>query len=288
MTLDGDGIWSERGDIWTTGTTGDTAVAVVCCLHGDERCGKSAIERVVSAYGEGGSIAGVKFVLANPLAYERGDRYVDEDLNRAFPGDPESDSHERRLAPRLLEELRGHVVLDIHSTVSSPTPFALFQRRTEAVFEAVRNTGIERVLDIGFVDGGLIRHVDGVSVEFDKTDPGGAAERAYRTVRTFLANFGLIDAAQRRSDPVVYRIYDEIPKTQDGFDLLAANFEEVPEGAVFARREDAELRADEAFYPVLMSEEGYDDIYGFKSVREGRLSAWRVQYGDGPGDGDRE
>lgn len=280
MTLAGEGMWEERGGPRTSRTVGDTSVAVVCCLHGDEVCGRRAIERVVAEYGKRGGVAGVKFVLANPRAYERGRRFVDEDLNRAFPGDLESDSHERRLAARLLDELRGHVVLDLHSTVSDPTPFALFQRRTEPTFEAVRNTGLDRVLDIGFVDGGLIGHVDGVSVEFDKTDRERATEEAYETVVAFLGNYGLVDAEGRRSDPTVYRIFDEIPRERDGFDLLGTNFERVTEGDTFARREGAIVRAEGTFYPVLASERGYEERYGFKAAREGRLSEWRLAHRD--------
>jgi hypothetical protein len=41
---------------------------------------------------------------------------------------------------------------------------------------------------------------------------------------------------------------------------------------VFAHRDDESLRADEPFYPVLMSTAGYDDMVGFKAERVGRLS----------------
>jgi predicted deacylase len=277
MTLANE-VWSERGDVWTTGSTGETTVAVVCCLHGDEPCGKRAVERLLAEYGD---VEGAKFVLANPRAYERGERYVEADLNRTFPGDPDADTDERRLAPRVLEELRGHVVLDVHATESRPTPFALFHRRTDAVFEAARNTGIERVIDIGFVEGGLIGHVDGVSVEFDRTDPEGAAEGAYRTTRNFLANYGLIDAEPAGADPVVYRVYDEIPKEREGFELLFENFERVGAGEVFARDGREVIEAGGTFYPVLTSEEGYEDIYGFEAEQEGRLPAPCREYPQG-------
>jgi hypothetical protein len=37
--------WSERDGLWTVGDPAASAVAVVCCLHGDEPCGKRAVER---------------------------------------------------------------------------------------------------------------------------------------------------------------------------------------------------------------------------------------------------
>jgi succinylglutamate desuccinylase len=268
-TPEAGGPWTDRGGFWTVGSPERTEVAVVCCLHGDEPCGKLATERVL---GEHGELEDVTFVLADPLAYERGQRYVDEDLNRAFPGTPDAGSHERRLAARLVETFRDHLVLDVHSTVSAPTPFALIGSRTPRVREAARRTGIGRVVDVGYVGGGMIGHLDGVAVEVDGADRRRGTDAAYRAILDFLGSYGLVEADHRRADPVLYRVYDDIPKSVDGLDLCRENFERVHEGEVFARGEGTAYHAGETFYPVLTSEGGYDDIYGFRAVREGQLS----------------
>jgi hypothetical protein len=116
-----------------------------------------------------------------PSAHEPGVRRLDEDLDRAFPGDPDADSHERRLAARLLDALSGQLVIDIHSTVSRPTPFALVYARDERVLEAARCTGVGRLVDGGVVDGGLIGELDGAAVEVCGTDRRREAARRPRT-----------------------------------------------------------------------------------------------------------
>lgn len=267
------GVWSERDGVWTVGDPEESEVAVVCGVHGDEPCGKRAVERIVD---ERGDLDGATLVLANPRACERGRRYVDEDFNRAFPGDPASDAYERRLAARLSEILDDHLVLDLHSTASRPTPFALFQRRDDRIYDAVRDTGVDRAVDVGRIDGGLIGELDGVAVEVDGTDRRRGTAAAYEIAAGFLASYGLVDAEPRRSDPVVYRV----PKRHDSFEIVPDNFERIGAGEVFARGGDEPVRTDESFHPVLVSEGGYDEIYGFRAVRAGRLSG---RTGDGRG-----
>lgn len=72
---------------------GTPELALVACLHGDERCGETAVERVLAE--KPALKRSVRFVVANEEAIAANDRYVDEDLNRAFPGDPT----ERRTKP---------------------------------------------------------------------------------------------------------------------------------------------------------------------------------------------
>ncbi|MDY6780920.1 MAG: succinylglutamate desuccinylase/aspartoacylase family protein, partial [Halobacteria archaeon] len=77
---------------------GEASLAVVGSIHGDEPSGAEAIRRVLNEdleYSEA-----VKFVVANPRALEAGERYVDVDMNRNFPGDSESDEVEERLAAK--------------------------------------------------------------------------------------------------------------------------------------------------------------------------------------------
>lgn len=289
MTTDPPGVWSKHGEIWTVEPPGGTSVAVVACVHGDEVCGKRAIERVISEHGE---VDGVKFVLANPRAYAQGKRYIDDDLNRVFPGNPEAKSYERRLAAQLWDEFEDHIVLDLHSTVSAPTPFALFQNWTKRVYDAVRALQVRWVVDIGFVEGGMIGHFDGVSVEFDKKHPQRAADEAYDIVTQFLAINDYIDVESKESDPFLYRITERIPKEREGFEVVRGNFEEIYKGDMFARRQggvarpyDAffpflTVRADEPFHPVLVSDGGYEDIYGFKSRAEGPISKSEGKFED--------
>ena len=98
-------------------------VAVVGALHGDEPCGARAIERLRA---EAPTVdRPVKLIVANEEALERNLRYIDEDLNRAFPGDPNAETLEGRLAYDIGREVRNCTTLSLHATQSYGKPFVL-------------------------------------------------------------------------------------------------------------------------------------------------------------------
>jgi len=73
----------------------------------------------------------VRLIVANEAALDAGVRYLDADLNRSFPGDPDAESHEARLADELLDALDGCSTLAIHSTQSYAEPFAVVDSMDE-------------------------------------------------------------------------------------------------------------------------------------------------------------
>ncbi|RBI63690.1 succinylglutamate desuccinylase [halophilic archaeon] len=253
-----------------TETVGDGTpdLAVVACLHGDEQCGKSAIGNLLAERPV--LDRAVQFVVANEAAIAANVRFVDEDLNRAFPGNPDGDTYESRLAAELLAELRDRRVLDLHSTHSHPVPFALVDGLDETRRNLVRATGLDRVVDIGHIPGGLISHVAGVAVECGYVGTATAERNAERVLRNFLGATGALDVPFDESDPEVYRVMGVAAGRE--YEFVGRNFERVEAGETFASRDGDELQADEPFYPVLMSTEGYDEMVGFCAERLGRLS----------------
>ena len=235
--------------------------AVVACVHGDETCGWHAVNRL-KAHG----IAfrkPLKFVLANERAWKLGLRYCDEDLNRVAPGDRDSTVHERRLAARLLHELDGLKVLDIHSTESRSCPFAIVVGRTEATLRLAQSTGLRRVIDMRHVPGGLTETLDGVAIECGYHDAQSAARLAFDTLRHFLAAEGIIAGPVERPEMEVYEVFEVAAGA--GFEVVAENFTRVEAGEVYAHKGTTVRRAETPFYPVLMSNDGYADLIGFKA-----------------------
>lgn len=233
----------------------DPEVAVVGLIHGDEPAGKKAIEEAKTWEFQ----KPVKFVLANEKAFRRDERYVEEDLNRAFPG---SDSHEGRLAERLLEELRGLKVLDIHSTHSYDRPFATTNSFEGLEREMIRATGVDYAVKFDKGIGALMEHVTGIVVETGHQGSPEAAENAVEIIRRFLAFFDVIDESFEASDPDMF-VQEEVVRGDYRFE--AENFSLVEEGEVYAENGEEVLRAERDFYPVLMSTNGYEDILGHKA-----------------------
>ena len=259
---------------------GTPDVAVVGAIHGDEPCGVRAIERLLD---ENPPVdRPVKLVVANERAHRRGVRYTDEDLNRAFPGDPDAESYERRLAHDLLAELSGCTVFSLHSTQSYDRPFAILidsESKTEAAI--CRRLSVDAVVEAGaFTEGRLIaHHAPTVEVECGIQHSEAAADNAYRLTREFLAAVDAVPLPADRSDPdtpadgvPVYRLRRLVPKgPAETYEVFSRNFEPVDPGEPFAAADGATLTADEGFVPVLMSPHGYEDIFGYEAEFVGRL-----------------
>jgi len=240
---------------------GHPAYTIVACVHGDETCGWHAFNRLKAS--DLSLNAPVKFVLANERAFKLGFRYCDVDLNRVMPGNAASNKHEERLAARLRRELDGTKVLDIHSTESRGCPFAIVTGDDAASRQLARSTGLDRLVDVSYLGGGVTRDVTGVAVECGYYDDEDAATMAHRVLLHFLAAEGLLDRDAVRSAPSVFEVVGEA--TGHGFTFLADNFQRVEAGEVFARKNGVERQAESAFVPVLMSTHGYEERIGFKA-----------------------
>ncbi|WP_101298129.1 M14 family metallopeptidase [Halegenticoccus soli] len=258
---------------------GTPEVAVVAAVHGDEPCGVHAIERLVAE--EPTASRPVKLVVAHEEALERDVRYIDEDLNRAFPGDPDARSIERRLAHELARELRDCTTLSLHSTQSYGEPFALVDT-VDAVTRAIcPHLPVDIVVETDrFTDGRLIEHPHTVEVECGFQGSDEAADNAYWLVRSFLAATGALSApmtddpveAGERRDVTVFRLLEPIPKDPaEEYEVYATNFERVAAGERFAAADGERLSADAPFYPILMSPYGYADVFGYAAERVGTL-----------------
>jgi predicted deacylase len=103
---------------------------VTGAVHGNETAGMRGIERVLAEIerGEVRIVRGsVTFVpVANPLAYAKGQRFGDRNLNRRLLPTANPRDNEDRIANVLCPLLAEHdVLLDLHSFRSPGEPFAL-------------------------------------------------------------------------------------------------------------------------------------------------------------------
>ncbi|MCJ7479075.1 MAG: succinylglutamate desuccinylase/aspartoacylase family protein [Candidatus Nanohaloarchaeota archaeon QJJ-7] len=242
---------------------GEPEITVLGSVHGDEPAGKKAIERILSE--DLDYERPVQFIVANEEALEKGRRFLETDLNRSFPGSEESNSREERLAHELLEQVEDTKVLDIHTTHSYPEPFATLKNLDEETLELVRAAGVDRAVYFPLESNTLTEYVErSVIVEAGRQGTEEAVDNAVEVIRNFLAYHGVIDSDYEVSDPELFQYQD----TVDGdWEFTAENFEVVEEGETFAVRKGETLEADEPFYPVLMSTQGYEGMLGFKAKK---------------------
>ncbi|WP_222918868.1 succinylglutamate desuccinylase/aspartoacylase family protein [Natrinema sp. SYSU A 869] len=247
--------------------SGTPEIAVVAGVHGDEPCGVRAVERLLD---ERPTVnRPVKLIVANEAALERQVRFIDEDLNRAFPGNSDAKTHEGQLAAELISELEGCLTFSMHSTQSHADPFAIVNGVSETATDIVPQLPVAAMVETSnFAEGRLFSAVDTVEVECGLQGSETAAQNADRLTRAFLTVVDALPGDTVHRELPVYRLTDVIRKNQaDTYEVFVENFTEVEEGAPFAAADGNEQVADEPFYPVLMSSNGYRDVFGYAAEK---------------------
>lgn len=252
-------------DVETIGKTSkeeEPKYSVVYCIHGDEPCGKEAVEKLKKS--DYNLNKPIKLVFANEEAYKRNTRYIDADLNRVFPGDSENEEREQRLAVEIYNEVKDTINLIIHSTHSQPTPFSIMSKK-QFNQDLVEATATKWIGVYDGAQGSLECLTNSVVVEAGPQGTPEAVKEAYNCLLNFLSEYEIIDREKEIIEPEYFHIKDQINQT--GYEFLGENFEKVDQGEVFARKGENNLTAETDFYPFLMSTNGYDEKLGFRAEK---------------------
>ena len=220
-----------------TGQGKGRRLIITGAVHGNETAGTKGILRVMEQLDKGelrilnGSVTFVP--ITNPLAYAKGERSGDRNLNRnLFPNEHPQD-FEDRIANWLCPLMAQHeILLDLHSFNAQSQPFVMVgPRNNDGDLQPFKHEAEERAMAriLGvkrFVDGWLATYGAGVqrrlrndselqtvlkygvgTTEFMRSTGGmaltlecgqhadpHAPEVAYQAIMNTLAHFGLIDA----------------------------------------------------------------------------------------------
>jgi succinylglutamate desuccinylase len=225
-------------------------VSVVCCLHGNEKFGLrifNALKKQINRY------PGLQLIVANEEAIKINKRFVDQDLNRSFPGRPQG-NHETKLAYKILKKVfQSDYVLDIHTTVSAAgflTPiFAKQNKNTQRIINLLPEEKIVMVRQ-PLANLSLIGNVkNGVSLEFGKKEAKG--KPAVKTVMELIENLyaGQTNRPRQRQ---IFCVNGVIPK-ETKLPTKAKNFQ---------------LVKKYKFYPVLLKDASYIGNQGLKANKK--------------------
>lgn len=253
---------------------GEPELALVGSIHGDEPCGAHAVKTLLAA--NPAVERPVKCIIANERALDRGVRYTETDMNRAFPGDPSGKRYEERLAAEFLSEIRDCTVFSMHSTQSHERPFAIVDETGPLAETICPYLSVESVVETaGFVDNTLVGYADVIELECGLQGSTQAKLNAVQLVWEFLRATGALAGRRKPStEPLpVFQLRHRIPKPRaDSYDVHVSNFERVDPGTPYASVDEEDLVAEETFYPVLVSPYGYDTQFGFAASRTDELS----------------
>lgn len=227
--------------------SGTPRVGIVVCMHGNEPLGKEAADLIAFP-----ADMDVKCIVAHPEAVLAGERYLETDLNRSFPG-AVGGSKEERIALQLHKALADRdFVIDVHTTTADTPPFIIAV--SESVQDIIAATPLEHVVLMPphFAKGkSLLDHVRGVSLEFNKDVP---AEEVAAVLLTLLQNIRSGEVAGPKS---FYRGVDVLLGN-----AVLENFSLVKQGARIGDKV-----APRDFYPVLSGEQSYAGVICIMAVK---------------------
>ena len=147
---------------------------VTGAVHGNETCGTQALRRLIQEF-EAGTLSLLRGVLTlvpvtNPLAYARGTRVGDRNLNRRLQPTAAPREFEDEIANWLCPLLRAHdALLDLHSFHTGGEPFVMVGPENNAgtlepFARAAEEEAFARALGVRrFVDGWLDTYARGVA-----------------------------------------------------------------------------------------------------------------------------
>lgn len=246
---------SERPIIFINGLT-----------HGDERIGQVVINKLKDLKINSGTLL---TNIANEKAFEKGVRFIEHDLNRIAPGN-ETGDYEEQVA-FYISEIAGKadVFIDIHSTESSLKNSIIVREMSNEVKKFLEVINPETVLVMEVTDDGvLLAHAKiGIAFEYGNDNDQEATDCVVRDIKKILKYLNMIDefVPEEKKEAKIFYVRKIFEKNEG--DILSdsiSNLSLVRKGDTVATTKDGnKIVANEDFFPVLFSQNGYKDIFGF-------------------------
>ena len=215
---------------------------------------------------------GLDIQIANEEAYKAGKRFIDEDLNRCFPGNPNGTSEQKRAAAILPNLTTYDCVIDIHSTKSTTTDTIIITKITPTIRTMISVIEPRHVFMMKVnPDGALIHHcTNGIALEFGNDASEEVFQKNVRAIDTVISTLLL-----QKPTPGLgmatdyYEVFAPIQKNP-GDTLLPEikNFSLVTAGMPFATNKVGKpISYEEDFYPVIFGQSNYETIFGFAAKK---------------------
>lgn len=252
---------------------GREKILVIGCVHGDELIGQKVVSELRKLAISHGTLV---TVIANTRATREGKRFIDQDLNRSFPGNPKG-NHEECLAYSLLPFIKeADIVLDIHSTTTDTTSAVILTKVNQSIRRLLSVFSPKRVVVMKKKVGktALTGHCKaGISFEYGKDKSERAYQETLADILKILEGYGMIDKEEKRVSKVIrkteyFRVLGTLARP-DGFKLKKTikNFLLVRCGEIVAQDGERIQKAPRNFYPLLFGEKAYKEIWGFMSKK---------------------
>lgn len=237
--------------------------------HGNERIGLK-VAREIEKLNIDKDILAVQ--IANRRAFELRKGFVDQDLNRSFPG-RKGGNYEERIAYKLSPIIRSaDIVIDIHSTKSELKDAVIVTKLDGPTRNCIKSIQPKYVLIMSATkNNALISQAKiGIAFEYGKDNDPETLRKIVADIKKLFKHFGLINVSirKRKGDTKYFDVFSKVDKPK-GYKLLKKiqNYKLVRKGETFAARGADRLVAEEDFYPIIFGNKNYKNHFGFKGKK---------------------
>ena len=237
--------------------------------HGNERIGQKVAKELKKLNIDKNILV---MQIANERALKLNKRYINQDLNRSFPGKKNGNYEERRayiLSPLIKS---ADIVIDIHSTTSALKDAFIVTRLNSKTKEYIKVLQPKYVLIMNATkNNALISQAKvGIAFEYGKDNDPAVIKKIVLGIKRLLRYLEIIDInlPEDRTSTKYFNVISAIKKPK-GYKVLKKikNYKIVHKGEVYAKKNNLKLVADEDFYPIIFGEKNYKDIFGFKGLK---------------------
>lgn len=263
---------SEKPEIMFEAGQGTPFVVFNVATHGNEYQPVDAVKKFIQGFNSGDLLKGrVRFTLANPAALQARKRFLQSDLNRAYPGNILSHG-ESKIAAQMLELVNiVDYIIDLH-TAPDPPPFVILGARNQARLQLAELAPIRPiVLFEATTPCAMVEFTKcGIGIELGGHDNTDSATMGVNAINRYMVGLGLVKGDRSIThEHDYYEIYrgltlEEIPG-QVLHDLK--NFHPVENSLLGIQIEE------EFSFPVLCGVKDYSPVYCYlsKKVERKRL-----------------
>jgi predicted deacylase len=235
--------------------------------HGDEIVGLKVAKEIGKLQIQNGH---VEIQVANELAYQKRRRFIDQDLNRSFPGKSDG-NHEQRLAAKIAPKVKeADVVIDIHSTRSGLKDALIVTKINKKTRECIESIAPKYLLYMRATkNNALISNAKiGIAFEYGKNNDERALKNIVMGIKRLLIHLNMLKGDKKRKSTKTtwLDVYGTVPKPKGArLSATVKNYKIIKRGSVFASHKGNVITAPKTFYPILFGENSYKEIFGFKA-----------------------
>jgi succinylglutamate desuccinylase len=238
--------------------------------HGDERIGLG-VAKAIQKLNIDKNILTIQ--IANKKAFDLKKRFIDQDLNRSFPG-KKNGNHEEKIAHKLLPMIRSaDIVIDIHSTKSGLKDAIIVTKLNNKTLQCINAMQPKHVLVMSATkNNALISQAKiGIAFEYGKDNDPNVLKNIITDIKRLFCHIGIIHnmkLSKRKRTTHYFNIISEVKKPK-GYKLLnkIKNYNLIRKGEIFATNGKEYLVAEKDFYPILFGNKNYKECFGFMGER---------------------